>query len=563
MSSEAAAVRELTEAFLQAHVRSHPEDGSALGLREHAGRLSDPSFEAARGELARLRVTLEQAAAIEARAARGGVGALDDDARLDLDAVLRAARHHARWYERDADASNLELAVLPSGAVQHALLHVEDAEHVEAVALRAGAVPAFLAAHGENLRRGAREGRAPDRAVVEAFVGRVLPGAAASMGSLAAAAAARTAHAGVTVSASDRERLGRVGAAARDAYLAFARLVADEIAPAARTGVTLGEEDVAFRLRDTMGLESSVDELLVLARGALERAHEALVEHARATGHRHVKTAEAAREALLGVLAPKPATLEDAVALYERHLAAATRFVREREIVQVPESLALALAPMPAGMGDGIALTNWPAPRLDARGKGHALYAVDPSAHPVVQAKNLAVHEGIPGHYLQSASWQRGAAPAVRFLGVIDDVAMSRSYFGAMLSVEGWAVHMEQTMLAEGFYDVGPERLFFAFCDAIRAMRVMLDLGLHARGMTDDEAVRMVTSATLMPEGWARSQIVRSKRVPLQSLTYLVGSTEIAALRSGAARAVDTSRFHRALLSFGPVPPSRLEKAFA
>ena len=68
----------------------------------------------------------------------------------------------------------------------------------------------------------------------------------------------------------------------------------------------------------------------------------------------------------------------------------------------------------------------------------------------------------------------------------------------------------------------------------------------------------MVTRATLMPEGWARSQILRSKRMPLQSLTYLVGSTEIASLRAGAARDLDAPSFHRALLEFGPVPPSRL-----
>ena len=174
-----------------------------------------------------------------------------------------------------------------------------------------------------------------------------------------------------------------------------------------------------------------------------------------------------------------------------------------------------------------------------------------------MQTKNLAVHEGVPGHYLQSASWQRGAPSPVRFLGVTDDVAMSRSYFGTMLSVEGWAVHMEQLLLAEGFYDAGPERIFFAFCDAVRAMRVLLDLGLHARGMDEQDAVRVVTSATLMPEAWARSQVLRSKRI-----TYLVGSTEIASLRAGAGRELDALSFHRALLELGPVPPSRLQRAF-
>lgn len=551
-------LREWADAFFTAHVGAHPEDGSSLGLREHAGRLSDPSPEATSAELTRLRTTLAEGAAFLERGAT-----LDEDARLDLDAVMRAARHHTRWYERDADASNLELAVAPNGAVQHAMLHLEEAEHVDAVVRRAEAVPAFLAAHAENLRRGARDGRAPDRVVVEAFVQRVLPGAATSMQVLAAAVEARAARAGVELTARDRERLGRAGAAAHEAHLGFARFVASEVAPAARAHVVLGAEEVAFRLHETMGLEAPIDALVARARHSLVRAHEALVLAARAAGHAHVKTAADARDALFAVFAPKPASVEEAVALYERHLDKAARFVDERGIVPLPDALALALEPMPAGMGDGIALTNWPAPRLDARGKGHAMYAPDASAHPVVQAKNLAVHEGIPGHYLQSATWQQGTSSAVRFLGVIDDVAMSRSYFGTMLSVEGWAVHMEQTLLAEGFYDEGPERIFFAFCDAVRAMRVLLELGLHAQGMTDVEAVELVTSATLMPESWARTQVLRAKRIPLQSLTYLVGSTEIAALRAGPARDLDLLSFHRALLSFGPVPPSMLQRAFA
>jgi uncharacterized protein (DUF885 family) len=549
------AVLALRDGFFDAHVLAHPEDASTLGIREHAGRLSDPSREAAQSELAQLRATLAAAEAVDR-------SALETDLRLDLDAVLRAARHHARWIERDADASNLELSLLPNGAVQHALLHVEDEEHAEAVACRAEGVPAFLARHRENLRRGVREGRAPDRSVVEAFVERVLPGAASSMGSLASGVAARAGRAGVTLPASLVARLADAGHDGAEAYRAFANIVRDELAPCARESVRLGEEETSFRLRDTMGLDASIDALCATAEQALARAHADLVEHARRAGHAHVDQAEDARAVLLAVHAPKAATVEEAVALYQRHLDAATRFVEERGLVPVPEGLALELEPLPKGIADGTVLTNWPAPLLDVRGKGHALYAAEASAHAIVQTKNLAVHEGIPGHYLQSACWQRGTPSAVRFLGVTDDVAMSRSYFGTMLAVEGWAVHMEQLLLEEGFYDAGAERIFFAWCDAIRAMRVLLDVGLHARGMPEEHAVTMVMRATLMPEAWARSQVLRAKRMPLQSMTYLVGSMEIRKLRDGAARDLDASSFHRALLAAGPVPPGALADAF-
>jgi uncharacterized protein (DUF885 family) len=562
-ASSAAAVAALAvrDGFFAAHARAHPEDASTLGLREHAGRLSDPSRAAARQELSDLEATLAAAEGIDA-------GALDEDLRLDLDAMIRAARHQARWLTRDADASNLELLVLPNAAVQHALLHVEDEEGAVAVAERAEALPRFLVLHVENLRRGVREERAPDRAVTEAFLERVLPGAATSMGAVASGVMTRAERAGVTLSPSLVKRLERAAADGREAYRIFAAVVKTEMLPAARPHVVLGEEETVFRLHETMGVASSIDELIALARRSLAKAHEDLVEHVRAAGHGEVRDANGAngvkdaKDALLGVLAPKCATMEEAIATYRRHLDAATRFVDERALVPVPASLALELEPLPAGIADGTVLTTWPAPLLDPRAKGHALYGTDPSDHPVVQTKNLAVHEGIPGHYLQSAHWQQGTPSPVRFLGVADDVAFSRSYFGTMLSVEGWAVHMEQLLLAEGFYEPGPERIFFAFCDAIRAMRVLLDLGLHARGMEEEEAVRMITGATLMSEGWARSQVLRSKRIPLQSLTYLVGAHEIARLRGGAGRALDARAFHRALLDAGPVPPSRLARAF-
>jgi hypothetical protein len=91
---------------------------------------------------------------------------------------------------------------------------------------------------------------------------------------------------------------------------------------------------------------------------------------------------------------------------------------------------------------------------------------------------------------------------------------------------------------------------------------VLLDLGLHAQGMTEREAAAMVTGATLMPDDWARAQLVRAKRIPLQSLTYLVGSTEIAALRAwygvGRAFASATDRSRS-----GPRPSMTYRRASA
>jgi uncharacterized protein (DUF885 family) len=199
---------------------------------------------------------------------------------------------------------------------------------------------------------------------------------------------------------------------------------------------------------------------------------------------------------------------------------------------------------------------------LDPHGRGHCLCSEDPSAHVSLAAKNLAVHEAIPGHYLQSAVWQHAFAKGhlgrnaiARFLGVADDVAMSRAYYGTMLSVEGWAVYVERLLHDHGYYDSGAEGFFFAVCDAIRAVRVVLDLELQAGEADPAALVAFVCESTLMPERFATLQVLRAKRMPLQGLTYFVGALEIEELRRAVAP-TSLVEFHRALLVLGPVPAS-------
>jgi uncharacterized protein (DUF885 family) len=549
-------VATIVDRFVSAHFEAHPEDGSSLGVREHAARMSVPTRDAGEHELVAVRRALAEAGAIEAERARGAI-ALDLDASLDLDALVRAARFHERRLERDLDAETLELAALPNSAVQHGALHARTLADVEALVLRARLAPAALAAQAANLRRGVREGRGPDREVVETFVERILPGAARALETVPRDLADRL---GPEV-ASDAvvARLGEATTAASEAYRTLARVVAGEILPKTRAHLALGEDEVAFRLRDVMGVETTIAELVTDARGRLDRAHREVVAQARLAGD-DVRDYAGAKDAVLALFGPKPATIEEALAAYREQIEAATRVARA--IVPIPDDLALGLDPLPEGIADGAGFTNWPAPLLDPTGRGHALYARDPAAHPRIMAKQLAIHECIPGHYLQSAIWQRQRSRPVRFLGVQDDVAMSVGYFGTMVSVEGWAVHMEDEMVALGFMEPGRERMFSAWCDAVRAMRVLLDLGLHAEGRSADEMAAQVAEATLLSEGWARQQVLRSKRIPLQSSTYQIGAMEIEALQKRARPKMSALDFHAKLLAFGPVPTSRLRVAF-
>lgn len=545
--------RTIAAELFDAHMEDHPEEASTLGLWRHAERWSDPSRASQERELARLRPMLGE---VESLLHGHDLGL---DARLDLDAAARLARHRIRWIEDDRDAHQLELATLPNGTMQHAALHARSSDDVARLALRARSTPEMLARCLDNLRRGARDGRGPDATCLAAFVERVMAGAASSCEQLPTDVAARL-DGGAGAQLSELVDASRVAA---EAYRAFARALAEEIAPRARRELSLGEEEVAFRLREVMGIDAPLSDLLAFAKQSLSSAHADLVERVRRSGHPEVKTPEDARDALMAVLAAKPSTIEEALGRYRKHTSDAIRLIEERGLLPLPRPLALSLTPVPGGVADGTTLTNWPAPLLDPNGHGHALYSTDPASHGIVQSKNLSVHEGIPGHYLQSVVWQRGKRSPVRFLGITDDIAASRAYFGAMMSVEGWAVHVEHLFREEGFYDDGPEAIFEAFVAAIHAARVVNDLEVHAGGMGDDAATDAFARATLMPERWARMQVLRSRRIPLQHVTYLLGAHAIEELRAKAlAAGVSRSDFYGRLLDYGPVPPSRLGEAF-
>jgi uncharacterized protein (DUF885 family) len=542
---------EILRDFFDAHVETHPEEATTLGVREHDARLRDPSPTAMHAELARLRATLRDCESATNGSSPTQVQTLTMDERLDLDAVVRYASFRARTIEADGDSSNMELCALPNSALQHLLLHARTEKHWLDLEARARLVPSYLEVHTANLRRGIKEGRAADRAIVQAFVDRVLPGAADSIAMLGESAKERGAPTEIAQKIDDAVRI------AAQAYRALVRFAEDELLPAGRDTVRLGEREVAFRLKSTMGIDKSMSTLITLANEEVKRARSVLEREFETTDE------DTLREKVKSLFTGRYATVPELVAMYQKHCDDATTLVRERKLVPVPQPLALELAPLPQGVIDGGAMTNWPAPLLDPEGRGHVLYAPDIHQHPTVSMKQLAIHEGIPGHYLQSVAWQRQPnVPrhrAVRWLGVADPIAMASGYFGTMVSVEGWAVYMEQLLFENGFFDPGRETQFFAVCDAIRAVRVLTDLELHATDITTEQAEERVASATLLARDYGEYSVLRSKRIPLQSMTYLVGERETMDLRAAALKKGESLlSFHGRILSAGPVPLSRL-----
>ncbi|MCA9516378.1 MAG: DUF885 family protein [Myxococcales bacterium] len=493
--------------FLAHALDRFPEDASSLGAGgDH--RLRDPSaaaFEAEERALTALRADAHAWAPASPAAA------------LDRLAMLRRADFRLRTLKDRRARRNLELVALPYAAVAY----VES--HGRAAGARAAQIPAYLDALGATLRHELARGWVPEPLVVEAFLCEVLPAAAAGLRASGHADAAR-------------------------AYDAFTPVLDACGARAVEGGDALGDDELRFRLA-SFGVDPP-ERLAERARASLAEAQAAL--RARCPG------GEPLAKHLARLMAP---TLGDDVeAFYVLRCDELVDRARDRLVPWPPNTdVRVRVLAAPPGLAHG----NWPCPLFDPDAHGAFLIDPDPAGNPRFWAEVFTVHEAVPGHYLQSAWWQAahgdgGHAHAVRFLNVADDVAASWQDWGPMVMIEGWAVHAEQIMWRDGYF-AGPAADAALVSNALRAVRVLVDLGLQAGRMTPDEAAALYVREACMPEPWARAQVVRHRRIPLQGLTYLAGRLALEDLEAAAAaRGVSTLEARRRLLAEGPLPPALL-----
>jgi len=177
--------------------------------------------------------------------------------------------------------------------------------------------------------------------------------------------------------------------------------------------------------------------------------------------------------------------------------------------------------------------------------------------------RNLTVHEAMPGHVLQLAH-------AARYRGAtrVRQALWSGSF------VEGWAVYTEELMARAGLADpepADPEPGGAAPADALlmqqlkmrlrTTINAILDVRVHARGMTQDEAMRLMVDRGHQEEGEAVGKWRRALLTSAQLATYYVGAHEVTdvvrALRERTPGAT-TRQVHDAVLAHGSPPPRHL-----
>jgi uncharacterized protein (DUF885 family) len=234
-----------------------------------------------------------------------------------------------------------------------------------------------------------------------------------------------------------------------------------------------------------------------------------------------------------------------------------TKFVREKDLVSLPDE-PLEIIAMPAfKQGVALAYCDSPGP-LEAGQK--TFYAVSPIPAAWTHAqsesflreynsrsiRNLTIHEAMPGHYLQLAH-------ANHYPSVLRAVLSSGPF------IEGWAVYGEQTMLDQGYGDGDLRLRLMQLKFYLRAVvNAILDHQMHCAKMTDDEAMKLLVEGAFQSEGEARLKLVRAKQSSTQLSTYFVGRMAHYRLRQKLERELGDKfvlgRFHEAVLEQGSIP---------
>lgn len=502
----------------------HPVEATHAGRHEFDGAY--PAYDAAsrREQLAALRSytnALEEAPA----------ESLDDE--IDRTAALHDARHLILLAERERPfATNPALHLMQALAGIHILLErngQDPPRRAAALLERLRALPAFLRVAGEALTEPARP--------LVALASSMLPGSLALIREGLDDPA-------VDLSSVDAAALAEARAAAADALRAFGDALTAMEERATQDGFAIGRDLFDRKLHTAHMIQENADELYRYG----ERLRDEVLAEVRALAA-EVAPAADWRDVIARLREDRPDSA-DVLAECAASVRAARDFVQDRGLARLPEAdvrvqptpqFLRALVPFMAYQGAGAFDEDQRGVLfVSADGAGVATRAPCRSELP-----GVLVHESIPGHHLQIAIGNQLPRALRRVIGT---PAMR----------EGWALYAETLMAEYGFLATPGERLFHAYNLLWRALRVMLDVALHTRGMTVEAAARTLAGEMGFPERQAAAEVVRYCAYPTYQLSYAVGRRDLLRLRDDERHARGTAftpaSFHDQVLSYGALP---------
>jgi uncharacterized protein (DUF885 family) len=364
-----------------------------------------------------------------------------------------------------------------------------------------------------------------------------------------------------------RDRLETLAVRATEAYASLGRFLVEEYAPHAAERDPVGRERYALYAQDFNGIALDLDETYRWGWNELHR-----IEHAMGqVAERILPGADV--DAVIKHLETDPTRAIEGVDEFQRwNQDLLDRTVAELNGVHfdIPEPVRRVEA-MIAPPG-GTAAMYYTGPAEDFSRPGRTWYpTLGKTRFPLWGEVSICYHEGVPGHHLQIAQ--------VRYLA--DSLSRyQRTLAGTSGHAEGWALYAERLMGELGYLDDPAYELGMLRAQAMRAVRVVVDIGMHlelaipaderyhpGETWTPELALPFVIERSKFPADFMASEVDRYLGLPGQAISYKVGervwlgARDAARARAGAS--FDLKEFHRAALDLGPMGLAQLERELA
>jgi len=176
----------------------------------------------------------------------------------------------------------------------------------------------------------------------------------------------------------------------------------------------------------------------------------------------------------------------------------------------------------------------------------------DMSAYSKTDMETTAYHEGSPGHHMQVSIAQE-----------LTDIPTFRTQVGLSVYSEGWALYSEKLAKEMGQFEDPYKDFGRLTAEMWRAIRLVVDTGLHAKGWTQEQAEQFFFENSAIPEGAVHSEVRRYLTMPGQATSYKIGMLQIQKLREEAMNSLgdqfDIREFHDVILTGGALPMPLLE----
>ena len=546
------ALGDLFHEYWEDQLKHNPEFASSLGDKRYNDQTSDYSVQAVNDALAREQKFLLRLASIDPTG-------FTDQEKTSQDLLIR----EFELDEEGAEFKDWEMPVNQMGGIYNdyprlaAMLSFTTVKDYDDWIARLHALPTAFAQVTENMSIGMEDGRVPPKYLLEKALDEVKQLANQKPEDSPLALPIKNFPAAIPAAEQERIKTAMLDAITKEnlpAYLRFARFLEVSYIPAGRPkpGIDAlpdGKKYYQFLIKQTTTTNLTADQIHQIGLDEVKKDEAEMLAIAQKLGFQDLKSF---RESLKSNPKLHPASADALLDTYRGYLKPMQAKLPELfgtlpkapfEVVAVPDYAAKTSAPAyyQPGTTDGSRPGRLFIDTYNAAERN--LYGVE----------SIAYHEGIPGHHLQ-----------ISIAHELTGLPEFRKYGRYTAYTEGWGLYAERLGKDVGFYQDPYSDYGRLEADIWRAIRLVVDTGVHSEGWTREQMVAYFHDHSNVDEPSVQAEVDRYIAWPSQALSYKIGQLKILELRDRAQKALgakfDIRAFHDQVLDAGALPLDVLEK---